>query len=149
MGCCGNNDKCNKRQPLHEDRQREEFTGLNAFGFLILNALLDVARTGKTPKVPLDSVPAAQDLAETITKLVLENDYLKKLMSFVDGESSVVVTPDTFKISFGPAGEYALTIPIVTDDARRQLIANLTAAIATLQEKNSGGKQLNLFAPQA
>jgi hypothetical protein len=139
MGCCGKNEKC--------DRPREEISGLNSFGFLVLNALLDVARTGNI-SVPT-SVPAADELAAIIAKLVKENEYLSGLIGALTDDAKVIVTADNFKISFGPAGEYALTIPLRSDADRQQLIANLTAAIDQLQNTNTDNKQLNLFAPPA
>lgn len=105
----------------------------------LIGQLLTVASTG-IGNIKL-GFPAAETLAATIASLFAENAYLKKLL-----DSRVQIIDDKsarrISISFGPAGQYALHIPVQTDDDKRAVAGMMAGAAAKilyeLENKDSG-----------
>lgn len=94
----------------------------------LLNQLLWVTKTGiSNLKLHL---PAAEQLASIIARLVTENEHLKKLL---DSRVDVQVQDNAVEILFGPGNQYRLLIPATTTAEREAVAAALTAAAAKLR----------------
>jgi hypothetical protein len=135
MGCCNNKNKMNNC-----NNERAELTDAAAW---VINGLMDVVRTGRIPSLFKNA--AADQLATMIANLVDENKYLRAIIGVMRPE--MLVAENSFTIAFGPNKQYALNIPVTTDDERREIIANLRAAIEKLEAPPAvvAQQQLPLF----
>lgn len=94
----------------------------------LLSQLLWVTKTGiNTLKLHL---PAAEQLANIIAKLVTENAHLKTLLG---SRIDVAVQDRGVELFFGPGNQYRLFVPLTTQAERESMAATLTAAAAKLR----------------
>lgn len=107
--------------------EREEITIPPIATEWVLTQLVQIAKTGIS-KLTLGN-PLADTLAATISSLVNENEYLKKILG-----ARLLVTPDASKISiaFGPANRFVLDIPVSSDQEKRDVAAALSSAAAKI-----------------
>lgn len=94
----------------------------------LLGQLLWVAQTGIS-NLKL-SLPAAEELATAIARLVTENAHLKKLLA---SRIDVAVTEQHVEIAFGPGNQYRLLLPAASPTEREAVAAALTAAAEKLR----------------
>ena len=109
----------------------------------IIDLLANVANTGIKNFVFKDV--AIEKLAEQISKLAAENNYLKRLAAFLSPLTAALID-DKVTISFGPANMYELVIPVGTEDQRKSLAAQFQEIANNLNQPKEHSKQLTLFA---
>lgn len=96
----------------------------------VAKQLIDIAKTGLN--FTFDS-SALTDLARTVTAMSAENAYLKRLVSVLKpAEEVVAIRAENVSISFGPANEYTLLMPITSSGHKQSLAATFTAAAEQL-----------------
>jgi hypothetical protein len=138
MACCGKNDNCAKQtRELPTDELLGAVSGISvdlaakllqiAAGGLGANTLL---REFVFPDTKLET------LAKKIADLAIENEYLRKV---TDLFSPVIfnTTKENIEISFGPADEYVLKIPLTTKNDRNRIITQLKTAADKLEALNA------------
>lgn len=86
------------------------------------------------------------NLAELVATLAAENNYLKKLAALLSPVSTDKTDKDIV-VSFGPAGVYTLSVPIVTDEQRRSVAAQFLKIAHELNPEMTppDSDQLRLF----
>ena len=130
MACCKNS--CNKQLPVESLIDVTDIIGV----------LTTMATTGiknfAFKDAPLDK------LAEQVSRLAAENNYLKKLASLLSPMSATLIE-DTITISFGPANMYALTIPVGTEAQRKSLAEQFQEIADNLKKPKVDAQQLTMF----
>lgn len=102
---------------------------------------IDMAKTG-IKKLDF-SIPALQDLSFHISRLVAENQHLRKLLGFEKlNDVDVIVENASLRVLFGPAGEYELIIPVAD---KGLIFAQKLHRVATELEAGKQDVQLTLF----
>jgi len=132
MACC-KNASCSQSLPTAEMIDPRD----------IIELLANVASTGIKNFVFKDV--AIDKLAEQISKLAAENNYLKRLTAFLSPLTASLID-DTVTISFGPANMYSLVVPVGTEEQRKSLAEQFQEIANNLNQTKEPNKQLNLFA---
>lgn len=129
MSCCGKKS-CQNTEPADPAT-----TGPAAFSVLessaaVIAKLVEVTKTGVCDFVFKDT--KLNELAATISMLVAENQYLKKLARLLPGTPKIDIAPSTISFNFGPDSEYTLTVPVTLKN-RQKLADQLFYAAMTLK----------------
>lgn len=96
----------------------------------VAKQLIDMAKTGLNFTFNSSTLT---DLARTVTATSAENAYLKRLISALKpAEEVVAIRAENVSISFGPANEYTLLMPITSSGHKQSLAATFTAAAEQL-----------------
>ena len=128
MGCCSNKS-CNR--PKEEMLDTTTLSVLVAESSWALTKLLEIAKGGAR-FVGFKDV-SANELAATISAIVMENNYLKGLLGiYHPGKATADERGVT--LSFGPRNTYSLVIPATTQTARTKLADSLIAAAEELKK---------------
>ncbi|NBT76013.1 MAG: hypothetical protein EBT15_08575, partial [Betaproteobacteria bacterium] len=123
------NKKCDR--PKEEMLDTPTLLALLEDGTAVAAKLLDIAKGG----IRFVGFKNAQvsELAATISSIVAENNYLKRLLG-IFRPAEITADEHGAKISFGPRNEYTLFIPAVTQSARTKVANSLKAAAEDLQK---------------
>jgi hypothetical protein len=101
----------------------------------ILLELLTAVKTGAVRFLAQD--PRINQLAAQISALVVENEYLKKILGVTPPPPTLTVAPQMVTIVFGTNSEYTLTLPVTTAEDRRVLADQLFYAAMDLKRQES------------
>lgn len=140
MGCC---KKDNINNLPESETAQFSFPEINA------DLLIELFRTIKTGAVQfLAKDPRINQLAVQISSLVVENEYLKKILRLTPLPPVIAVVPKMVTIIFGANAEYTLTMPVNSAEDRRLLADQLFYAALDLKRQEhaeeTNNKQLEL-----
>ena len=128
MGCCSNKS-CDR--PKEEMLDAATLSAIVSEGSWVLTKLLDIAKGGAR-FVGFKNV-STNELAATISAIVMENNYLKGLLGiYHPGKATADERGAT--LFFGPQNTYSLVIPATTQTARTKLADSLMAAADALKK---------------
>lgn len=129
MSCCGPSG-CNQKESLLAVPALVALAGESA---LIVNKLLEVAAGVSSLVYFVNSSPELKQLAEKIESLVQENELLRKKVPVTP---NAAVTSAGFTVTFGPKGNYELTVPLGDHEQRQKLAAALDTAANHIAQLN-------------
>jgi hypothetical protein len=97
----------------------------------LLYVLQKISDYSLLTKLGLD-VTAMQDAVESVRRLILENEYLRRIVPSMPA-ITVVNEPNTVSLSFGPQSQYKLVLPIVQSQDRLLLAKQFREFAAELE----------------
>jgi hypothetical protein len=145
MGCCNNNKGSCQNNHNNANIAGYQVTDAPVESLMdirdIAALLITMASTGV--KNFSFKEAALEQLANAVSKLAAENNYLKKLSAMLS-PTTVTRTEDVVTVSFGPGNAYTLLLPIGSEEARVALAAQFNAAAKELCPQNDK-IQMRLF----